>query len=121
MLAQRFIIALTLSALAVPAVADTPEQKMFRTARAVVRLHLLTTFCSPFYLVDKVKVDSLAVAMLKDGINRFGQAQMKQALDAIDQEFAPIITRDGAATWCPAQRLTYRKLGLPDLIGGPLR
>ncbi|WP_449411389.1 hypothetical protein [Methylobacterium komagatae] len=104
----------------VKASAETPEQRLNKMARSIVRISTIERFCSEFYLVDKVKTDQINRAMLSDAINRFGAAQVKRALDAMDQEIHPKAFREGAAIWCPAQRRHFGKIGINDLIGGPL-
>ncbi|MET3485989.1 hypothetical protein [Methylobacterium sp. 1973] len=119
----EIVLTLVLFAAALPvaARAGTPEQRLNRTARAIVRLSVVERFCSQFYLVDKIKADEIAKALLNDIINRFGQQQAKQAIDAMDGEIQPAALNQGAATWCPAQRQHFRSVGVRDLIGGPLR
>ena len=113
-------VAVAAMGFAPPAAAQTADEMLMKSARSVARILLIEPICGPFYLLDRKRLAEVRGWLVEDGVERFGTDTLRRTVDRVRPELLGVIKREGAATWCPAQRAFYQQPGQPEFIGGPL-
>lgn len=119
---RKAVLALMSAAALLPTLtnAQTADEMLMKSARSVARIMLIEPICGPFYLLDRKRLTEVQGWIVQDGVERFGTDTLRRTVDRVRPEFINAIKREGAATWCPAQRAFYRPPGQPEFIGSPL-
>lgn len=118
--ASAFLIAFASIVLIGPAQAQTADEILLKSARAIARISLVEPVCGQFYLIDRKRLAEVKGWLVQDGIDRFGAQTSQRWVDRVRPEFLAAIKRDGAAQWCPEQRDFYKQPGQPEFIGSLL-